>query len=505
MSCAPVKCSRFCLSIQHLWILVVLGGIFVFVNTHPIRPHDYWWHIAVGREILTTGQIPAVDIYSYTASGAPYPSYRMFWLMEIALYSIYHLGGAALVVFTQSLVVTGAYLFLFLTGLRLTQDWRVSALGVLFAAALGMNDWNVRPQTITFLIGAVFVFLIHYIRSGGKRGWAAAFPLGMLLWVNSHGSFALGLLLIGLWLSQELWEVWVARRTGSLHAGKGYLKVAGAAFLATLGACLVNPSGLGIIQYLTTLGGNPVVQKLVVEWAPPTFDTLAGGLFFAGLLLTALILVVSPHRPTIFQLGCFISLAAISLKTSRGIIWFGLVMAPVLAEHSLALLSSLRKRASPSGGYRGSPMVNWLLAGSLAALALITLPWFKSWLPLPPAKAGLISAETPVEATRALLEIQPAGEVFHAMSFGSYLIWQAQPEYRVFVDGRIELYPEGVWLDYLQISNAQGDWAARLENYGVHTLMLSRREQPALVTAVLNDPRWELAYEDAAALIFTER
>ncbi|MFN2213222.1 MAG: hypothetical protein ACK2UE_09125, partial [Anaerolineales bacterium] len=97
-----MKRIRYNLRIEHLWGLIVLAGIFIFINTHPIRPYDFWWHITIGREILATGHIPTVDIYSYTAAGQPYPSYQMFWLMEILLYSVYRLGGAALVVFMQS-------------------------------------------------------------------------------------------------------------------------------------------------------------------------------------------------------------------------------------------------------------------------------------------------------------------------------------------------------------------------------------------------------------------
>ena len=91
------------------------------------------------------------------------------------------------------------------------------------------------------------------------------------------------------------------------------------------------------------------------------------------------------------------------------------------------------------------------------------------------------------------------------MSFGSYLIWSAQPDYPVFVDGRIELYPTTVWMDYLEISQASGDWEQRLQAYGVHTLMLSIKEQPGLVEAVTNNPYWELVYEDEAALVFIVR
>jgi hypothetical protein len=32
----------------------------------------------------------------------------------------------------------------------------------------------------------------------------------MLVWVNSHGSFPVGLLLLGIWLGDETWQVYAA-------------------------------------------------------------------------------------------------------------------------------------------------------------------------------------------------------------------------------------------------------------------------------------------------------
>ena len=214
--------ARWPISVAHLWPLTVLLGVFAFLNTHPIRPHDFWWHMAVGREILATGRIPTVDTFSFTATGAPYPSYTAFWLPEVVLYLIYSLGGPTLVIFAHSLTVTAAY------GLTLALAWRVSgspriaAAAVFFAAALGINDWNVRPQAATFFLVPLFLWAIHEIRRGeaeeedrrgktraGRRlgfwGWLAVFPLGMALWVNCHGSFPLGLLIVGLWLADEVW------------------------------------------------------------------------------------------------------------------------------------------------------------------------------------------------------------------------------------------------------------------------------------------------------------
>ncbi len=152
---------KFRFNIEHLWGLVVLMGIFIFVNTHPIRPHDFWWHITIGREILTTRAIPKVDIYSFTEAGRPYASYQMYWLMETLLYAVYKAGGPALVILLHSMLITSAYIVVFGVSHLVTKSFRIAAIGTMLAAALGMNDWNVRPQGITFLLASLFLLAIY--------------------------------------------------------------------------------------------------------------------------------------------------------------------------------------------------------------------------------------------------------------------------------------------------------------------------------------------------------
>jgi hypothetical protein len=59
-----------------------------------------------------------------------------------------------------------------------------------------------------------------------------------------------------------------------------------------------------------------------------------------------------------------------------------------------------------------------------------------------------------------------------------------------------------VWLDYLSISNAEGNWEAQLRNYGVNTLMLSPSEQPKLVQALDASRSWNRIYKDEVASIY---
>ncbi len=497
-----MKVIKFPLTIEHLWGLTALMGIFIFVNTHPIRPHDFWWHITAGREILTTGKIPTTDVFSFTEAGQPYPSYQMYWLMESFLYEVYRLGGPALVIFIHSVMITAAYVLIFWISKRSARSWRIAAFSVLFAAALGLNDWNVRPQGITFLLASLFLLVIFEYDKNPRWYGLVVFPLGMLIWVNSHGTFIIGLLLVGIWWGQRIWEVIQHRLNGERIFQKKLIVIPGIVFGCTVLACLINPRGIGILNYLKTLTSNSVVQNLVTEWAPPSFDTLMGAVFLCGLLGIAAMLALSPKRPTFFQIISFLVFGVLGLKTSRGIVWFGLVMAPIVGEHISAIINHIKKAESQSAHQEGSRIVNILFTILITFMGVISLPWFKSVLPFPPAKAGLISAETPIQATQMLLDLKPPGQLFNAMSFGSYLIWAAYPDYHVFVDSRIELFSEKVWLDYLNISNANGDWEAQLKDYGVNTLLLSPTEQPALIQAVEISSEWRMIYRDGASYIF---
>ncbi len=488
-------------SIEHLWALIVLAGIFAFLNTSPIRPHDFWWHMQAGKEILATGHIPAVDTLSFTATGRPY-TYWVYWLMEAALYLFYSIGGPALVILVHSLSITAAYGLLLHLCRREAGAWRPAVPCVLFAAAQGVNDWNVRPQAIAFPLAALVLWAIYENRRSLRWRWLIILPVSLLIWVNSHPSFVIGLMLLGVWLLSE-----------SIAIRQRLLRPA-LAMMASGVACLFNPRGPGIITYLGSMSQSPVIQNLVWEWRPPSFDTLHGSIFLTCLLLSAVILALSPRRPDLFQVLTFFAFAGLGLKTSRGIVWFGMVMAPVLAGHLAALIDQARHplqktprlsrhgRLSALPPSTGSLALNYFLAGAIVSGVLLSLPWFKDLLLFPENKAGLISSETPVEATRFLLKEQWPGKLFHAQAFGSYLIWAAQPDYPVFVDPRIELYPPRIWLDYLSISEAQCDWEQRLEQYGVNTLMLNPKEQSALVRAASESPNWKQVYQDPYAVIF---
>ena len=476
--------------------------MFVFVNTQPIRPNDFWWHLALGREIAATGTIPGVDVYSFIMQGTPYLSYQMFWLVDLALYGIYNFGGPALVVFVQSLIITTSYALLLWLCWKQSNSVRIAALTVIIAISLGINNWNVRPQTISYLLGVLFLVAISSYRRTGKKTWLIIPPLGMLLWVNSHGSFVIGLVIIGVWVADEIWSAAfdIYRKQKRSYGG---LWISLTLLGLTALMCLVNPRGIGIITYVRSLTGNSTIVNLVVEWAPPNFNNVYGMIFYVVLMLVAVVLAVSPKRPNFIQLLTFVIFGLLALRTTRGVVWFGIMIAPILADHLAVLVDTYLPRRDHTESRKGNQLINLILFGVIISAVLISLPWFKHALPFPISKAGLISSETPLEATDFLLKKQLPPEIFHEMGFGSYLIWAAYPEYQVFTDPRIELYPLDTWWDYTALGNGLPGWEKLLRDYGIKTLMLHPGAQAKLVAVLEQSPNWGLIYEDNAAIIYT--
>ena len=494
------------LTMGHLWALTVLVGIFAFVNTHPIRPQDFWWHLKIGAEIITTRQIPGADTFSLTQTGTPY-TYWVFWLMESAFYLLYRWGGPALIIFAQSLCLTLAYGLTLWNSQRRARSWRIAALVTFAAATLGIQDWNVRPQVIAFPLAALQLTAIQAYRRHPRWWLLLSFPLSTWVWANSHGTYPLGFMLLLLWLMDESWPLLRARLT---KASEPATALGGplAALFASFGACTFTPQGLGLFKYVIQMGSDPRIQNMIPEWSAPTFATAEGTLFLLALLASAAILALSPRRPSLYQLGTFLAFSLLGLRTSRGIIWFGLVMAPIWADHLAQIGEKVQEEinkpaVTAPASFPLQNRLNSLLVLFLLLGAAISLPWFKHHLPLPAAKAGLLSTETPVAATQFLLNAELPGPLFHELDYGSYLIWAAASEYKVFVDTRIELYPIEIWEDYLVIMQARGDWERRLAEYNVQTLMLDRSKQPALIPAAEQSSNWQSSYQDEQTVIFT--
>jgi len=501
------RAGRVAVDLPQLWALVALTGIFIILALWLIRPHDFWWHVRAGQWIVENGRIPKVDLFSFTRAGEPW-AYQS-WLMEVVFYLLFSAGGLPLVIFFHAMVITAAYALL----LRVNQhasggDLRWAALTTMAAAAVGVANWNPRPQTVSFLLFGLTLYIIQRhaaLRPAGPpasslrpaarsqlRGDRLLWWLPPLFafWANAHGGFVFGLALLGAYLLARL-VAWVRRQDrfpAKLLLASGL----------SAAAILLTPLGLGMVDYVLGFFRHPLTLSRNMEFLPPTVRTLDGRLVFGFLAALITLLFVGGYRPTLHESVGLLLFGLLALMARRNVAWFGFVAAPTMAA-SLRCWAS--RRGAARGVRKGRPGVNRALAALVGLLALLSLPWFRPYLPVPAWRRAYVSPETAVAAVAFLRDLPQPLRVFHEQGYGSYMIW-ASPEVPVFIDTRVELYPLAQWDDYFALSQARYDWEAILERYGVDTLLLHRELQEPLIEAATADPDWEYCYQDEQAMIF---
>ena len=483
-----------------LWLFVILAGALFITSLIPLVPNDFWWHLKIGEWIFTHRTIPTTNMFAWTLP-ADTPYYYGTWLGELLLFLIYRLGRLELTIFTRTLLFGVTLWLLGYEARRRSGSWRIAAFIVALGVVMTLSNVLVRTQIWSWLPFIIYLILLtRFSEHQLPKAWLLILPVLMIFWVNAHGAFILGEVLIGIYFLGEL-----VRTLLKLPAA---LQLKDALWLALIGlfsglAILINPRFFDIIQYILDLMTDRPSQQLIVEWQSPTPQGLVNITFYLSILVLLICLAYSKNRLTptsVLTIAAFLWLAWSGM---RYIVWYALAVMPILAQ-SIANLPIKYPTLESTRSWR-----NLLIVVLLFIPVFFVQPWFVEKFPLPETylkqvwldvpDGPLLSVETPIAAVK-YLKTHPGGHLFNEMGYGSYLIW-AFPEQGVFVDPRVELYPFEQWQDYVRITHG-ADYNRILEQYGVDRLLLSKEHQEDMSHILTNDPIWLLEYEDLYAQIW---
>jgi hypothetical protein len=248
----------------------------------------------------------------------------------------------------------------------------------------------------------------------------------------------------------------------------------------------VNPFGWHVWSYLVDISTSPTISRFASEWEPTTIRTFTGVTLF---LSVAGVVMFFSRRPgpvpwtTLLRLGFFFALA---LPAIRGALWWGLAAPPALA-------SCLAPRAETvPEERRGSPMMNRIMVAVVVLGLAVTLPWWRS-----SGSAGAtppLLTEAPDDLVAAAARSSGAGShVWVDQVWGSWFEYRL-PDRSLFVDSRIELFPQAVWTDYLDAANGREGWQDILDRWQVDVAVLSTRQSRELLERIADDPGWRRTY-----------
>ncbi len=468
------------ITIQHIWwALPVLLG-YTMLSLTPLREGDLWWHLKLGEAMVTARALPTVDTLTVVGAGLSFNAAHS-WLSDVIFYLLEVEAGLGALIMVQAFLGAGILFLLLRLGYRAGGAPPLVAAVTLLGFLALYPFSTARPQIFSFFLFAVTLTILSAADAGCTR-WLPALPMIIALWVNLHGSWVMGGLLLGAFGAGWLLEAWARRR--EWRALRPFALWAAAA----LPAICLNPHGFRIYEHLIVIGTSPIIQQFVSEWQPPALTQAFTWPFWGVLLLGVVLLLRRPRRwdaATLAALG----FTALALRYLRMIPFAVIAWLPVL----LARLP--RTVALPA---RPTALNRWLLA-ALLLFAVLSTPYVR--LGLGGAPATLIDPYFPVAACETLAQRASAGGgVFTLPEWGGYVGWRLAPEIRPFVDGRVELPPQTVWEEYLAIATGQPDWEEALQRWEIGYLLLSRTRH-AQLAALAQAAGWLVWYEDAETLL----
>jgi hypothetical protein len=197
-------------------LCVMLVGILA-MGISEVHSFDVFWQLVSGKYMSQTHSFIRTDTFTLMKD-VPRPEHT--WLHSLILYFSYLMGGYAAISILKGLLVVCTLVFLIISArVREASYASIALLVPIFILTRGA--WLERPQLWTFLLFALFVWLLEIFRR--DKSWKILWllPAG-LFWINVHGGSVLALAILAAYFVGDLGEHLLLKRR---FPEKGFWKI----------------------------------------------------------------------------------------------------------------------------------------------------------------------------------------------------------------------------------------------------------------------------------------
>ncbi len=442
-------------------------SLFLFQGyTSFFRDSDAGWHIRIGETILSSGEFPRTDPYSFSRAGQPWFAWE--WLSDVVSGAIHRAFGLAGVALVYSVVIAAGVWLWFQLHWGLGGNFLIAcAMAPLMLSTCNIH-WLARPHVESWVL---LLLALLYLEKRPKQAvrWpdflaAAVFTA---LWANVHASFFLAPLLALLY---------------ALRGRISWWQVAIAAL-----APLANPYGWRLYQHVYRYLTDSDLLSRIGEFQSFDFHTPGSWQILATVILGIAggTLALEAGRWEHFLLALAIS--AMALRSARALPLSALLLLPVANcaitrklpfPRFQAYCKRLRALDMRMGGLALTPVLVLVAGGLLRGFT-----------------AGFPSSQFPVAAYQHLPQ---GGRLFAPDKFGGYLIYRSAGRRLVFFDGRSDFYGADFLGQYARMVQVRPGWREIWDGWRFTHALLP--DDYPLVPA-LEQIGWRRIYRDGVATL----
>jgi len=452
---------------------------------------DGWWHLRTGQLIVATGSVPHTDTYSANHAGKKWVAHE--WLSEVLMYLGYELGGIDLLMAGFAIIAAAAF---WITHRRSAGRPYIAAISVVLGMAVASPVLGVRPQIFSVLFTSIFLAVLEKQASTKEsRGLWWLVPL-MVVWVNLHGAFVIGLALIGCYTAGLLLDGWLIE--GAVQPVLPKVRQFGLTLIACVLVVPLNPNGLTLILYPLQTMKLKAASMYITEWASPNFHQPFFQALAVFMLLTFVLAALSKRKPRPSALLLLSATAFGALYSARHIPIFTLVAIPQFAQSLSDFLQRFQWTHALSGNERTigtrQQVLNLTLLLIVVSVGLVRIGSTMS------DQDTIEAKEFPKSAVQFIREHHITGSIYNLYEWGGYITWHLFPSCRANVDGRADIYGDQFMTDYMNSYFGGKGWKEPIDRSGAQTALVSPN---APVANLLREQQnWKNVFEDDIAVVF---
>jgi len=462
-----------------LWPSIIasclIAAVVYFCVPRSMVDPDIWWHLRDAQIQLSSHAFITRDLFSFTAAGAPWMNHE--WFAELPFYAGFHLFGMGGLYLVTIIAIEAIFLGVFyLTYLHSKAIW-ASAFVTVIGICLSTVSFGPRTLLFGWILLVLELLILARAQRDGRIIWTL--PFLFALWVNTHGSWLIGMVVFGLYIAANSFTISMGCIESQALPPARMMRLI-LCWLASACALFLNPYGWRLVFYPFNLAFE---QKLnianIEEWKSLDFHTPRGRIMFCFLGLLFLFQLIRSRKWGLFELA----LAAMGLYSaftySRFLFLGAILVGPLLAKSLASTTPAASRRPL-------SPLIS-------AALVFVILCCVAGRLRTPEQSATEGEARFPTQALPYLANFKPEGKVFNDFLWGGYLIWYER-QIPTFVDSRVDIFEyNGTFKDYLDIIHLKNS----TELLNKHNIQYVLFEKDAPLVYFLKATRdWKVDYED---------
>lgn len=472
-----------------LFLLIFLLSIRVITDS------DFGWHVRVGEYIVNTKSIPKTDLFSFSQPDYPYVYHS--WASEILIYLSYKLGDLTGSSLLFAAITTASLFFIFATVRYISPTFNLNFL--LLSTLLINSIAGGRTRAFGFLFIAILqFFFIKFSTQNSKIIWVT--PLLFIAWVNFHGSFILGILVL----------LMMSVLTFQKSRQKAKIMLAITALSTT--ATLVNPYFTRAWQQAINMSISSFALKNInTDWISLVSEKTTGWIF-AGLVIAILLLIFFKKLPVEknykYLVTTFLILSVISSRFAIALLAFFI---PLTSQSLEIFKKSLSKPILNSLPIKFSTLsvLLILILYAIANLFEINFAYqsFKNYSEYmqkyAPQKVNF--AVWPYKANQYLNENYQDLRIISDANWGGFMLL-ISPKTKLFYYGAMDNFiidGRSFVFEYLDIANTQPGYEEKLNKYGINAVFLPKAFP--ITDTLKQNTDWQTAYDDEKAIILIKR